>query len=349
MLQRILVPLDGSARAEQAIPVAARLARASGGSVVFVEVANIHLEYGTYLGAPATSPIDRDYEDAVAYVKSIAARADLAGIATETEVLAGSVAETILNAVESHNADAIVMNSHGRSGFTGWVLGSVAQKVSRHSAVPVLVLRDAGPVPIAPIAGTAKALRVLVPLDGSPLAEAVLQPASEFLSVLAAPAQGEMELLRVLDVPAPRALTGAFAAAENVDSTRQDSVHAEAHGYLAQVADRLRRHMTANQRFSVTTTVAFAVDAAEGIIDIAEGRGDAQYRRATTPADIIAVATHGRGGFARWALGSVTERVLQGTKLPVLVVRPPEAARAEQEAAAESVVPSPLPLSTPLY
>ncbi len=324
MHQRVLVPLDGSARAEQALPVAARMVRAFGGSIILVRVANIHLEYGPYLDTAALTPlaIDRDYDEAVAYLKLIARRDDLRGITTHIEVLAGPVAETILATAETLDADVIVMNSHGRTGFSRWVLGSVAEQVVRHANIPVLVLRAGGSMPLPSEVNADRPLTALVPLDGSPLAESVLLSAAEMLVILAGASGGTLQLLQVVDVPFPRKESGTFAESKTIDTSTRDSIYAEAQQYLANIARRLRDGLSEDANLRITTSVAFDVDAAKAIIDVAEGRGDAQHRAVIAPCQLIAMATHGRGGLAHWAMGSVTERVLEGTNLPMLVVRP---------------------------
>ncbi|HEV2236171.1 MAG TPA: universal stress protein, partial [Ktedonobacterales bacterium] len=204
MFKRILVPLDGSARAESAIPVAARLARAAGGSVVLIEVANVHLEYGPYRDPDTARPItfDRDYEDAATYLTALSKGTHLAGIPTETRVPTGHVAETILAEARAEQADVIVITSHGRTGFARWVLGSVARTVVRQAPIPVLLLREAGSKPVPSLFEGIGRLRVLVPLDGSPSAETALGPAAELAHALAGSEGAALHLLRVPETPA---------------------------------------------------------------------------------------------------------------------------------------------------
>src|ERR1700676_4651305 len=148
MFERLLLPLDGSSLAEQALPIAARLARASGGTLVLLRVAIIPI-----VERPDLTPrqeysqqaIDEGVGKEMEYLQQIAARDDLAGIALETQGRFGAIAPTILSTAHSCNVDLIVMSSHGYTGFKRWSLGSVAQKVIPHCSVPVLVLRDGGP------------------------------------------------------------------------------------------------------------------------------------------------------------------------------------------------------------
>ena len=147
MFQRILVPLDGSTRAQSAVPVAARLAQASGGSVILLHVAVPPVSSGKF-NVPEVYPrVDTDEElaEATEYLKTLAQSGELSGITTEVQTLVGEVAPTILSATQGLHADLIVLCSHGFTGFKRWMLGSVAHKLVPHSPVPVLVLRDGGP------------------------------------------------------------------------------------------------------------------------------------------------------------------------------------------------------------
>jgi len=127
MLQRILVPLDGSARAEYALPVAARLAHATGGTLILLQV------YQVMPSEFVLSDYTAEAAQATAYLAQVAARPELAGITVERITLAGAVARTILDAVLEYQADTLVLCSHGRSGPTRWALGSLAEKVARHA------------------------------------------------------------------------------------------------------------------------------------------------------------------------------------------------------------------------
>jgi nucleotide-binding universal stress UspA family protein len=145
MFEWILVPLDGSARAEQAIPVAARLARSAGGNVTFLRVAGLPSAFVPYSSAdPCTTQkiIDADVAEAKQYLEDVACLDALRGVQIETEVIVGTAAATILSIGESGHFDLLVLCSHGRSGVKRWLLGSVAEHVARYAPVPVLLLRE---------------------------------------------------------------------------------------------------------------------------------------------------------------------------------------------------------------
>ena len=149
MFKQILVPLDGSTRAEQALPVAARLARASSGSIVLMRVANFPMDYGGgYTQAPLLTEqvIETELDNVDDYLKKVATSEALAGISIKTEAMFGQPLQDILAVVESRRVDLIVICSHGRTGLQRWALGSVAQALAHQSPVPLLVLREGGQV-----------------------------------------------------------------------------------------------------------------------------------------------------------------------------------------------------------
>lgn len=327
MFKRILVPLDRSARAEHALPVAARLARAADSTLILVEISNTHLEYGPYRDPGTGSApvvIDRDDRETLAYLQTVAHSPLIADIATETVIASGPVAMTILELADAHAADLLVMVSHGRTHLARWILGSKTQEVARYAAAPVLALSDGGPSPADIAVGATRPLRVLVPLDGSPLAERALAPTVQLVRSLVPTASAEIHLLRVVDAPGLAGERGAsggsrLPAAEMASFTAHAGFDA-ARTYLAEVATRLRNEMADEAPARITTAVVANQNAAQAIIEIAERASEPYLADIEGPFDVIAMSTHGRGGLERWALGSVMERVLEGTRLPLFVV-----------------------------
>ncbi len=324
MFKRILVPLDGSALAERAFPVAARLARATGGSVVLVRVANALFTPGSHLAsAPSISEaIDPELRDMESYLNTLASSEMLAGIETETKALFGSAAPTILAVAYSYDVDLIVMTSQGKTGLKRWVPGSVTQKVARHSRVPVFVLHAEGPIPAGPHPD-GRPLRALVALDGSVLAKAALVPAAQLVTKLSAPARGALHLMRVVKPPT-LVEKQAQGDQEQIERLRENALH-RAKTYLDSVAGHLREGPLAGLNLAVTWSVAVDDDVAQAIMRMAENGEDAEGAGAFGRCDLVAMATHGRSGLQHWVLGSVTERVLSASNLPILIVRPEEA------------------------
>jgi nucleotide-binding universal stress UspA family protein len=332
MFEHILVPLDGSTRAEEALPIAARVARASGSSVVLLQVVSFPMSYGYggglglsygygYGGGLGSTPLiseefsEKEQTEAVAYLTRIAHSDLFAGITTTTEVVFGLPAPQILALVEQQAVNLLVLCSHGRTGFLRWVLGSVAQRVIHHSRVPVLILREGGVALPALHAGTAHPLCVAVALDGSPLAETALLPAAHLVAALAQPAQGVVHLLHVVKLRMS-------ASDEDVLSQRDAEGVKHAQAYLQGVREHLLAQ-TSDLNLRVTWSVTPAQDVAGTIVTTAEkgtgGTGE-------NGCDVLAMATHGHGGVEQWVMGSVTERVLGASTVPVLVIRPPQGA-----------------------
>lgn len=306
MFKRILVPLDGSARAESALPVAARIARASSGVIVLMQVVNMPIEYSPYVaqsGIFTQETLEVELEAAETYLRKVADK--LHGVETKVEAVYGVPALAILSVVHEQRADLVVICSHGHTGFKRWVLGSVAQKVVHHSPVPVLVLHEGGR--ILPDAG--EPVRAIVGLDGSALAKEALLPTAELVCALSAPARGSLHLTRVVKLP----MHGQGKELDPI--VREQALH-KATTYLSSVVDLLRDGPLGKLNLSITWSVTCDEDAAHGLIKLAE-EGDAAGRY-----DLIALATHGRGGLQRWALGSVTDRVINSTKRTIMVVRP---------------------------
>jgi nucleotide-binding universal stress UspA family protein len=321
MFQRILIPLDGSERAQRAVPLAAQLARATGSSIILLQVITPAYVGPTFLPPGGITPADPIIarQGADAYLASVARSPTLAGLTVQPLVRIGMAGPTILEAIEAQQADLLVISSHGRTGLARWVLGSVALHLTRQSPVPTLVLPGREPVSETPLTDLVHPLRVLVTLDGSNVAEAALGPVVDLAVALGTARQPALHLLLVVDQ---------FAAA--IEAVPEALVVGGAEGYLQRVAEGLmREHPAALQ---VTWTVTTSNDIAGSILAVAEPHQ-------TSPAgidhgapadgaggergyDLIAMATHGLTGFTRWAMGSVTERVLSGTKRPLLIVRP---------------------------
>jgi nucleotide-binding universal stress UspA family protein len=327
MFQRILVPLDGSETAERALPVAARIARATGGTIVFVRVVLPPVEFGTYsaerIVALKPTAFEARLAEAESYLKALSSRDDLAGIKTGADLVSGAASPAIFSIARSERVDLIVMCSHGETGLRRWVFSSIAQQAVRHSPVPVLALNEHG-VSI-PEPNPAHPLHILVPLDGSTLSETALEPAMQLLAALYAPVQSELHLLRVVDLPSAY---GRLKSQAHISDSMQEQARQEAETYVKAVADRLRAQTT----LTITSSVAVDTDVAEAIIKLAE---HATSPENTGSFDVIAMTTHGHSGLGRLVMGSVTEHVLGATRLPLLIVRP-HAMEARSEKAGET-------------
>jgi nucleotide-binding universal stress UspA family protein len=335
MLKRILVPLDGSTLAEQALPLAARVARATGGSVLLMRVVNTLQEFGMYAGEASPylqEMVDEALMQATVYLTQVATSKSLNGINTRIAVFSGAVAAHILDVARDEQIDLLIMSSHGYNGFKRWALGSTAQKVIRHSPVPVLLLRKQG----HKLSGLSQKLphpvRALVALDGSLFAEAAAQPAAELVAALSAPGRGEIHLMQLVRLPTVEEEMMCERVGLDVD-IRQAALR-QCGEYLQAVRERLCREM-GDADADITWSVEECSDVAEALISLTErGEGIALHQ----PSDLLVMATHGRGGLQRWLMGSVTERALEHSSLPVLIVRPGEQGAKELKALHEETV-----------
>jgi nucleotide-binding universal stress UspA family protein len=290
MYRSILVPLDSSRFSEQALPLAAALAGRLG-----AELRLLHVH----------DPLFGEIREIVTrreevHLGELARRLDReAGGRVATARRLGKVDEELPRFIAEEGIDLVVMTTRGWGGAGRDGLGSVAEATLRSAAVPVLLSRpyeDGAPRPD----GTTIE-HVLVPLDGSELAEATLEHAA------AVGGEGaRYSLVRVVPAPVPWDPT-AVSFGWSLDEVGIEALRAEALDYLEQVADTL-----AGRVRRVDTVVLLEPEPAESILDFAD-RNDV---------DLIAIATHGRGGIRRHALGSVAERVLRGAAVPILVFRP---------------------------
>jgi nucleotide-binding universal stress UspA family protein len=312
MFQNILVPLDGSARAERALPLAARLARASGGKLILVRVVDIQHRIAWQ---SADVPIDFDQlliaeqEIAASYLAQTAHSEELAGLNVLSETAEGKPGEAILALAQEQGVDLILMSSHGYIGLKKWALGSVAQHIERHSHIPVLILRDETDSSEHILQSHPQPLRVIVPLDGHAQAEQILPAAAALSIALSAPARGAIHLALIV----PDCNQQEMAARGEYHRALRD-----ANAYLASVTQRLQqdeqiaRHLviasSVSQRSSISE--ALAAFATKG----ADPEGSGSY-------DVIAMATHGREGLDRLLHTSITEQVLDATRVPALVIK----------------------------
>ena len=312
MFKQILVPLDGSTRAQQALPIAARLARASSGTVTLVQVVSPPSEFMEVVGEIVLPEVlDENVPAANEYLEEVAQTSSLEGVHTATRVVIGHPAKGIIAAAQADNVDLVVLCSHGYTGFMRWSMGSIAEKVARHAPSPVLILHEGSALSTEAGVVPHGSIRVLVPLDGSEYAETALVPAALLAWAYSAPARGELHLTRVVSSP-----NGEVSSShEEAERARQ---------YLHSVVERLQQHPLTEANVplavSMTWSVTEASDVATGIMQAAENSGKREDAARHAGCQVIAMATHGLGSQQLWAMGSTTERVLQVAQQPLLIV-----------------------------
>jgi nucleotide-binding universal stress UspA family protein len=303
MLKTILVPLDGSALAEQALGTAAVLARASGASLDLVSVVE-PTSVGVFDEPPWS---DKECAARQKYFESIAAElASGASVSATVTVLKGRAADTLCERARSGHADLVVLSSHGRSGFNRAWLGSVAAAMIRQCDAPVLVLRPE-PHPLHPSLVDRTFSHVLVPLDGSALSFDILGSATDLAKISGA-------RITALRIVAPMPLMSTFEpnmpyaySAIIPDEAATKELVEVARTELGELAARLHDETGV----TMETTV---------VVDDHTARAIAEYAQAHD-VDLIAMSTHGRGA-SRLIFGSVADKVLRSSGLPVLMHRP---------------------------
>jgi nucleotide-binding universal stress UspA family protein len=301
MFKKVLVPLDRSPLAEEAVGQAAAIARRSNAAIDFVMV-HTSLPYD---GLTDATMYDEMWKDDLKYVESIAREVEAGGGLTATfAVPKGDVIDGICARAIEVDADLIVMTSHGRTGLSRAWLGSVADGVMRHGKSPVLMLR---PVESKSdrFAARKPFTHMMVTLDGSTLSEEILSPAL----ALARCEDLKLSLVRVVQpVPMPVVditLSVGYAA-QTPDPQITKQLVDDARLQMAGMAKRLKA-----QGFKVDTEVVVNPFVAQAILDFADDHA----------VDVIAVSSHGRGA-SRLVFGSVADKLVRASGCAVLVQRP---------------------------
>ncbi len=302
--QRLLVPLDGSSLAERALPPAFAIAQAlSTNDRCAVDILRVvpplFLTIDPVLYAET---LHLSEEEAQSYLETIAIEWSKADLPITTAVSAGSVAESIIGYTQQNGINLIVMSSHGRSGLGRWVYGSVTEKVLRQGCCATLIIRQTAKPPPEVFH------KILVCLDGSLLAEQVLDP----IFTIARATQAEITLLRVLT---PSHLAIETYAMEQLLANVEEMERDTAEAYLRQLLVKL-----SPEDLTINTQTAVG-PAADVIIDTAANQG----------MDLIAMCSHGRSGISRWVYGSVTEKVLRGAACATFILRGNEPASYESD------------------
>lgn len=301
MLQRIMVPLDGSAFAEQALPPALTLARRAR--------ARLHLVL-----VRAVLPLESNAAQAEAYLRSVTDRiaAELPGRIT-SEVLTNeigpleyplarsTVAEVLARAIRQSDTDLLIMTTHGRGGVRRAWLGSVADTLVRLAACPVLLVRPKENGAATAVEAGAELRHILVPLDGSDRSERALAHAQEIGELFDA----RYTLLRVVSplvVPSPTGWYAGYTPAPIIEAERAVAIE--------RTEDVAKRMQNIGLNVSVSLLESIAPDAA--IVRFAEANA----------VDLIVMSSVGSSGVRRLLLGSVADKVVRTSAVPVLVCNP---------------------------
>ena len=297
----ILVPVDGSALAEQAIPYAITIARRAGSKV---RLALVREQFPPVAIGQAAETYTRALlqlqRSENAYLRMVTSRVrEKLGSSLSSVALEGPVVATLAEYARDTRVDLVIMTTHGRSGLERAWLGSVADQLIRTLEVPVLALPG---FPKVEPSGIEAIPEITVPLDGSPLGEAVLEPVARMARLWRA----RVSLVRIVHavlIGTDPALPLSTSYDEELTNLERDA----AQTYLDKVSEWLR-----GQGVETRVTVILGGAVAKTLLEFARWES----------AGMIALATHGRGGLARVALGSVADKLIRAAETPVLVVRP---------------------------
>jgi len=285
MFERILVPLDGSQLAESVLIQVRRLLAQKDAELILLRVVTLP----PAAEADAGEPLNLLWSRATEYLQNLAGRLSSEGLRIRVRVLEGFPAQEILEVAKKEKVSLIALSTHGRTGLSRWVFGSVTEKVLRASPVPVLAIPSFVGIGGDAFVRAAQELpfkKILVPISAAELSLDVLPPAMEFANLF----ESKVALVNVC---------------EGIECTVP--VHE-----MRMAFERLR------DGGIPTEPIVKQGDPAVQILEACREQG----------ADLIAMTTHGRSGVSRWLLGSVAERVLRTANVPLLVVRPAKKVRA---------------------
>lgn len=299
MFKKILVPLDGSELAEWALAPAVTLAKAAHGEVILMR-SMIPVYTAMPVGANEYNWVWPDYAreqvraETRAYLENVAATQANPAVALHPLAVEGDAASLIVDTAVAEDIDLIVMSTHGWSGFKKWMMGSVTERVLHSVSCPVLATRSAQPI-----------RRVLITLDGSPLAERAVAPTMSVAASLGA----RVTLLHVNEpvsqiFGSPFQFEWSVAEDQYRQLEREHQDQAEAH--LNVIAHRYERDDVEIQQMVITGTPV------ETILEFIRLHN----------IDLVAMSTHGRSGLRRWLYGSVTAKIMRGSDSHMLIVRP---------------------------
>lgn len=300
LFRLIIVPVDGSQLAEQALPLAVAIAERARSKVKLVLV-HRQLHHGLL---ESTGEFARTelavHQSERNYLKNLLSTVrNRLGRAVSSATLRGPVTPALAEYIRDAGGDLVVMTTHGEGGVRRAWLGSTADQLIRTVQVPVLLVRAAEK-------GAAQAPaefgEILVPLDGSPMAEAALEPAAAFARLW----DGEISLVQVVapvSLYADQPLAFPLGFDDRFTEMRRDA----AGDYVRDVAERLRE---AGVKASGVAILGGSV--ADTLLEIAQPKRTG----------LVVLATHGRGGARRMVLGSVADKLVRAAQVPVLVVRP---------------------------
>lgn len=288
MWKKILVPLDGSDLAELALPYAEELANAFKSEVILLHVSD-----------PSEDHYRHMHE---LYVKEVADRVKERIKRVSPVVVTGKPADEIVRYADKNEVELVIITSHGRSGVMSWATGSIASRLLQGIRQPVLLVRVARPKRKRKVLRETLLNRILLPLDGSEAGEAAVGYVGELMSRLGV----ELTLFGVISSGQHIRTVGGLDYI-HYPQEQLEIFKKEAKEYLDGVYRRLKRR---KGTVKVVLKVG-AEDVGQEILEYAERER----------VNLIAISSHGHSGIERWVFGSIANKVVQGSRAPVLVIK----------------------------
>ena len=325
MFKKIVVPLDGSSLAEEALPEAMKLAVWLDAQLLLVRIAELpHLADDTFeLELELITKAETYLGDLKHKLGGPSEIFHLPAGRIQAQVALGRAASQLNELISRNKADLVIMTTHGRSGLARLAMGSVASEVIQHSTVPVVLISpdhtpktetEGRKAAQEPISLGRKSGPLLVPLDGTAKGEAAV----ELATALARQLKTTLHLFEVVEPVIPvqypeigTTFTPDLFIAEDATLSLCES----AHEYL----NELQQAICA-KGVNCTTEVRRGLPTQE----------ISGYAREIQPS-LLVMATHARGRIGQVLLGSVAEQVMRETHIPVMMVRVPQLSRKKDD------------------
>lgn len=301
MLERILVPLDGSALAECVLPHVSALVAATGVEILLLRVLD---PLGASTRPVSVDPLDWQIRraEAEAYLKAIASHLEYKGVLPQTFVMEGRAAESVIEFADEKDVSLIILSSHGQSGLSGWNVSSVVQKIILRSNRSMLVIRAYQQT--RDMDDGVRYQRILIPLDGSQRAEIVLPLAER----LARAHDGQLLVVHVVEEPEMPRRTPYDGDDMKLHEQITERNRVYASKYLAELEDRIEAPI--ETRIIVASSVSVALH------DIVQ----------QSEVDLVMLSAHGYTGSDNWPFGSTVISFIAYGTTPLLVMQdmPPD-------------------------
>jgi nucleotide-binding universal stress UspA family protein len=286
MWKKIVVPLDGSDLAELALPYAEELANAFKSELILLHVSEPSEDHYRHMHQLYVEEVAQRLKERISKVSAV--------------VVTGKPADEIVRYAEKNHIDLVIITSHGRSGIMSWATGSIASKLLQGIELPLLLVRAVKPK--RKVQRPVLLNRILLPLDGSEAGEAAVDYVGELMSRL----EAEVTLFGVISSGQHIRTVGGLDYI-NYPEEELAGFKKEAEEYLNGVYRRLKR-----RKGSVRVNIEVgAYDIGQEILNYA----------GKNRVNLIAISSHGHSGIERWVFGSIANKVVSNSKVPVLLVK----------------------------